>query len=54
MRYLHHFWLCPFSRKIRIVLAEKKLEFELVFEKFWERREGFLKLNPAGQVPALI
>ena len=54
MRYLHHFWLCPFSRKIRVILGEKKLDFELVFEKFWERREGFLKLNPAGQVPVLI
>ena len=54
MRYLHHFWLCPFSRKIRVILGEKKLEFELVFEKFWQRREDFLKLNPAGQVPTLI
>ncbi|PPR79081.1 MAG: hypothetical protein CFH01_00638 [Alphaproteobacteria bacterium MarineAlpha2_Bin1] len=54
MRYLHHFWLCPFSRKIRVILGEKKLEFELVFEKFWQRRNDFLKLNPAGQVPTLI
>ena len=35
-------------------MGEKKLDFELVFEKFWERRESFLKLNPAGQVPVLI
>ena len=54
MRYLHHFWLCPFSRKIRVTLGEKKLDYELIFEKFWERREGLLKLNPAGQVPTLI
>ena len=54
MRYLHHFWLCPFSRKIRVTMGEKKLEYEMIFEKFWERREGFLKLNPAGQVPTLI
>ncbi|MDC0074553.1 glutathione S-transferase family protein [Alphaproteobacteria bacterium] len=53
MRSLFHFWLCPFSRKIRIVLAEKKLDFELKFEKYWERREGFLFLNPACQVPVL-
>lgn len=54
MRTLHHFWLCPFSRKVRIVLAEKELDFELKFEKFWERRDEFLSLNPAGQVPVLV
>lgn len=54
MRALYHFWLCPFSRKVRIVLAEKGLDFDLRFEKFWERREDFLRLNPAGQVPVYI
>lgn len=54
MHTLHHFWLCPFSRKVRIVLAEKELDFELKFEKYWERRDEFLGLNPAGQVPVLV
>ncbi|MEE3323600.1 MAG: glutathione S-transferase N-terminal domain-containing protein, partial [Pseudomonadota bacterium] len=27
MRTLYHLWLHPFSRKVRIVLAEKQLEF---------------------------
>jgi glutathione S-transferase len=54
MRLLYHFPLSPFSRKIRIVLAEKKLEFELEEEKAWERRSTFLALNPAGDVPVLI
>lgn len=54
MRFLHHFWLCPFSRKLRVVLVEKSLSFELIFEKFWERRKEFLEMNPAGQVPVLI
>ena len=54
MRSLYHFWLCPFSRKVRITLAEKGLDFELKFEKFWERRDEFLSLNPAGQVPVLV
>lgn len=53
MRTLYHFWLCPFSRKVRIALGEKSLAFELAFEKFWERRQDFLSLNPAGQVPVL-
>ncbi len=54
MRTLYHLWLCPFARKVRIVLAEKKLPFELELEKVWERREAFLALNPAGEVPVLI
>ena len=53
MRQLYHFWLSPFSRKVRLVLAEKKLEFELKAEPVWERRDAFLSLNPAGEVPVL-
>lgn len=51
MRTLHHLWLCPFARKVRIALGEKKLEFELIVEKVWERHDNFLALNPAGEVP---
>jgi glutathione S-transferase len=54
MRTLYHLWLCPFARKVRIVLAEKKLPFEFEIEKVWERRDEFLALNPAGEVPVLI
>ncbi|MBL4692129.1 MAG: glutathione S-transferase family protein [Magnetovibrio sp.] len=54
MRILYHLWLSPSSRKVRIVLGEKKLEFELQLEKTWDRREGFLRLNPAGEVPVLV
>ncbi len=54
MRTLFHLWLHPFSRKVRIVLAEKNLDFELKIEKIWERRTDFLALNPAGDVPVLV
>lgn len=54
MRTLYHYTLCPFSRKIRLIMAEKKLDFDLESEKFWEKREDFLHLNPAGQVPVFI
>lgn len=54
MRTLYHLWLCPYARKVRIVLAEKKLPFELELEKVWERRDSFLALNPSGEVPVLI
>lgn len=54
MRTLFHLWLHPFSRKVRVVLDEKSLEYERKVEKIWERRTEFLALNPAGDVPVLI
>ena len=54
MRTLYHLWLSPFSRKIRIALAEKKLDFELKAENPAERRAAFLALNPACDVPVLV
>ncbi len=54
MRTLYHQWLSPFCRKVRIVLAEKGLAFTLALEKTWERRDEFLALNPAGDVPVLV
>jgi glutathione S-transferase len=54
MRTLYHLWLHPSSRKVRLALAEKKLDFELRIEKIWERRTEFLAINPAGDVPVLI
>ena len=54
LRTLYHGWLSPFSRKVRIVLGEKGLAFDLVVEKDWERRREFLALNPAGTVPVLV
>ena len=54
MRYLHHIPLSPFSRKVRVVLAEKRLPFELRIEKIWERRQDYLNINPACTVPTLI
>ena len=53
MRILYHFWLSPFSRKVRIALFEKGMGTEQVVEKYWDRRPEFLALNPAGQVPVL-
>lgn len=53
MRTLYHLPLSPFCRKVRIVLAEKSLDFTLETEKVWERRPHFLNMNPAGQVPVL-
>ncbi len=54
MRVLYHWLLSPASRKVRVVLAEKNLDFTMKAEKPWERRPEFLALNPAGEVPVLI
>ncbi len=49
-----HFPLDPFSRRIRITLAEMSIAAELSEERPWEAREGFLELNPAGTLPVMI
>jgi glutathione S-transferase len=54
MRLLYHLPLSPYARKVRLVLAEKRLPFELRVEKVWERRPEYLEMNPAGMVPTLI
>ncbi len=54
MRTLYHLWLSPFSRKVRLVLAEKNLDFRMEVEQTWERRHEFLALNPTGEVPVLV
>jgi glutathione S-transferase len=37
-----------------MVLAEKRLPFELRVEKVWQRRPEYLELNPAATVPTLV
>jgi len=53
MAVLHHHPFCPFSRFVRLVMAEMGMEMELIEERVWERREAFLTLNPAGTTPVL-
>ena len=54
MWQLHQFTLCPFSRKVRLLLNEKDVGYELVPEAPWDRRDEFLDLNPTGQVPVMV
>ncbi len=54
MRALYHLPLSPYARKVRLVLAEKRLPVDLRVEKPWERRPEYLELNPAGTVPTLV
>jgi glutathione S-transferase len=54
MRLLYHTHLSPFCRKIRMMLKEKGLEFDMVCENPWDRNLEFFALNPAGEVPVLV
>src|SRR6266852_9108096 len=54
---LYDFLPCPFGQKVRIVLAEKSLSYDLVpvdLSKAEHRRPDFLRLNPYGRVPVLL
>jgi glutathione S-transferase len=53
MWQLYQFPLCPFSRKVRLLLGEKGVGYDLVRESPWDRRDEFLDMNPAGQVPVM-
>jgi glutathione S-transferase len=54
MRVLYHMPLSPYARKVRLVLSEKRLPFELRLEKVWERRPEYLEMNAAGTVPTMV
>ncbi len=44
----------PYVRKVRIVLAEKKIECPLVLENVWATDSEIHQSNPLGKVPCLI
>ena len=43
----------PYVRKVRVVMAEKKLDFQFVLEDVWGT-DNVLKSNPLGKVPCLV
>ena len=54
MWQLYQFPICPFSRKVRLLLGEKGIEHALVRESPWLKRDEFIDMNPAGQTPVLV
>jgi glutathione S-transferase len=44
----------PYARKVRVVMAEKKLDYELVLENVWAPETKILESNPLGKVPCLV
>ena len=53
MYTLHHYFLCPASRFVRIILEEKKVKFNLQIENYWDPQKSYLLMNPAGYFPIL-
>jgi glutathione S-transferase len=44
----------PYVRKVRVVMAEKKLDFQLVCEDVWAAQTTIGDANPLGKVPCLV
>jgi glutathione S-transferase len=44
----------PFVRKVRVVMAEKKLDYEFVTEDVWSPATTISQSNPLGKVPCLV
>jgi glutathione S-transferase len=53
-RTLHHFPLDPASRQVRLALGEKRLAFDEVQVRYWERPKSLTALNPSGLIPVLV
>jgi len=44
----------PYVRKVRVVLAEKRLDYQFVVEDVWSADTTISNSNPLGKVPCLI
>jgi glutathione S-transferase len=44
----------PYVRKVRIVMAEKKLDYQFVIENVWAEDTAISASNPLGKVPCLV
>ncbi|KPP87380.1 glutathione S-transferase family protein [Erythrobacter sp. HL-111] len=51
---LYQFPLCPFSRKVRLLMGEKHVAYDMVREDPWAASDAFWNLNPAGRTPVLV
>jgi glutathione S-transferase len=44
----------PYVRKVRVVMAEKKLDYQFVQEDVWSADTSIMQSNPLGKVPCLV
>lgn len=53
MWHIFQFPLCPFSRKVRLLMAEKGIAYELQTTRPWEGEDRLFQMNPAGRTPVV-
>ena len=44
----------PYARKVRVVLAEKKVDYQMIEENVWSPETTIGQFNPLGKVPCLV
>ena len=44
----------PYVRKVRVVMAEKKLDYQFILEDVWAASTTIMTSNPLGKVPCLV
>jgi len=44
----------PYARKVRVVMAEKKIDYQLIEENVWSSDTVIGQYNPLGKVPCLV
>lgn len=44
----------PYVRKVRVAMAEKKLDYDFVLEDVWAADTTIMESNPLGKVPCLV
>ena len=44
----------PYVRKVRVVMAEKKLDYDYVLEDVWSATTSIAATSPLGKVPCLV
>ena len=44
----------PYVRKVRVVMSEKKLDYQFVEEDVWSAETSIMESNPLGKVPCLV
>ncbi len=44
----------PYARKVRVVMSEKKLDYQYVIEDVWSPHTTMTESNPLGKVPCLV
>jgi glutathione S-transferase len=54
VRTLYHYPLCGFSRIVRFILSEKRLDYSCVYQTPWNVGAEVLEYNIAGTLPVFV